>query len=98
MLKYKSTDVIKLIDTFAELSEKGVEGLEDAMVTITKYPPKVIQTFLECVENLKIDAPNADNYWGIIGIITMRINFADMKLNDYLCSVNKKQKQLKYVL
>lgn len=30
MLKYKSTDVIKLIDTFAELSEKGVEGLEDA--------------------------------------------------------------------
>lgn len=82
MLKYKSTDVIKLIDTFADLSEKGVEGLEDAMVTITKYPPKVIQTFLESVENLKIETANADNYWGIIGIITMRINFADMKLND----------------
>ena len=79
MLKYKSTDVIKLIDTFADLSEKGVEGLEDAMVTITKYPPKVIQTFLECVENLKIDTANKDNYWGIIGIITMRINLADMR-------------------
>ena len=82
MLKYKSTDVIKLIDTFADLSEKGVEGLEDAMVTITKYPPKVIQTFLECVENLKIETHNSDNYWGIIGLITMRINFADMKLTD----------------
>ena len=82
MLKYKSTDVIKLIDTFADLSEKGVEGLEDAMVTITKYPPKVIQTFLECVENLKIETPNSDNYWGIIGLITMRINFADMRLTD----------------
>lgn len=82
MLKYKSTDVIKLIDTFADLSEKGVEGLENAMVTITKYPPKVIQTFLECVEDLKIDTPNKDNYWGIIGVITMRINFADMRLNE----------------
>ena len=81
MLKYKSTDAIKLIDTFAELSEKGVEGLEDAMVTITKYPPKVIQTFLECVENLKIET-NKDNYWGIISVITMRINFADMRLNE----------------
>ena len=81
MLKYKSTDVIKLIDTFAELSEMGGEGLEDAMVTITKYPPKVIQTFLECVENLKIETIK-DNYWGIIGVITMRINFADMRLNE----------------
>lgn len=71
MLKYKSTDAIKLIDAFAELSEKGVEGLEDVMVTITKYHPKVIQTFLECFENLKIEKLNKDNYWGIIGIITM---------------------------
>lgn len=78
MLKYKSTDVIKLIDTLAELSEKGVEGLEDAMVTITKYPPKVIQTFLECIENLNKVTPNKDNYWGIIGLITMRINLADV--------------------
>ena len=77
MLKYKSTDVIKLIDTLAELSEKGAEGLEDAMVTITKYPPKVIQTFLECIENLKKVTPNKDNYWGIIGVITMRINLVD---------------------
>jgi hypothetical protein len=78
MLKYKSTDVIKLIDTFVELSEKGVDGLEDAMVTITKYPPKVIQTFLESIENLKKVTPNKDNYWGIIGVITMRINLADV--------------------
>lgn len=77
MLKYKSTDVIKLIDTLAELSEKGVEGLEDAMVTITKYPPKVVQTFLECIENLNKVTPNKDNYWGIIGVITMRINLVD---------------------
>ena len=79
MLKYKSTDVLKLIDTFAELSEKGVEGLEDAMVTITKYPPKIIQTFLKCIEDLKEEMVNKYNYWGIIGVITMRINFADMR-------------------
>lgn len=79
MLKYKSTDTMKLIDTFAELSEKGVDGLEDAMVTITNYPPKVIQTFLKCVEELKEQMVNQDNYWGIIGVITLRINFADMK-------------------
>jgi hypothetical protein len=77
MLKYTTTDAIKLIDTFAELSEKGVEGLEDAMVTLTKYPSKVIQIFLECIEGLKKVTPNKDNYWGIIGLITLRINFAD---------------------
>lgn len=82
MLKYKSTDVVKLIDTFAELSEKGVEGLEDAMVTITKYPPNVIQTFLKCIEDLKEEMVNKDNYWGVIGVITMRINFADMRINE----------------
>lgn len=82
MLKYKSTDVSKLIDTFAELSEKGVEGLEDAMVTITKYPPKVIQAFLKRIEDLKEEMVNKDNYWGIIGVITMRINFADMRINE----------------
>ena len=82
MLKYKSTDAIKLIDTFAELSEKDIEGLEDAMVTITKYPPKVIQTFLKCVEELKEKMVNKDNYWDIIGVITLRINFADMRLNE----------------
>ena len=79
MLKYKSTDVIKLIDTFAELSEKGIEGLEDAMATITKYPPKVIQTFLKCIEDLKEGMVNKDNYWGIIGIILIRINLEDMR-------------------
>ena len=82
MLKYKSTDVLKLIDTFAELSEKGVEGLEDAMLTITNYPPKIIQTFLKCIEDLKEEMVNKDNYWGIIGVITMRINFADMRTNE----------------
>lgn len=82
MLKYKSNDVFKLIDTFAELSEKGVDGLEDAMVTITKYPPKVIQTFLKCIEDLKEEMVNKDNYWGIIGVITMRINFADIRTNE----------------
>lgn len=81
LLKYKSSDVFKLIDTFAELSEKGVEGLEDAMVTLTNYPPKVIQTFLECVDKIDPETINNDNYFGVIGIITMRINFADVSLN-----------------
>ena len=43
-MEYKSKDVIKLIDTFQKLSEQGVDGLEEAMTTLTQYPPKVIQT------------------------------------------------------
>jgi hypothetical protein len=34
---------------------------------------------LKCIEDLKEEMVNKDNYWGIIGIITMRINFADMR-------------------
>ena len=74
-LKYKASDAIKLVDTFAELSEKGIEGLEEAMVTLTNYPPKVIEAFLDGVKTLpeKLD----DKYWGAIGVLTMKMNFAD---------------------
>lgn len=81
MLKYKSTDAIKLIDTFAELSEKGIEGLQDAMVTLTNYPPKVIQAFLDGVNKLP-EKFDKEKYWGMIGVITMKMNFADMDLNE----------------
>lgn len=73
-MEYKSKDVIKLIDTFQKLSEQGVDGLEEAMTTLTQYPPKVIQTFLEGIEMLG-DKYTPDMYMGIIGFLTMKLNF-----------------------
>lgn len=81
MLKYKSADTLKLIDTFVMLSEKGIEGLPDAMQTLTNYPPNVIQTFLNTIESIK-DKHIKENYLGLIGLITLRLNFAEDDNNN----------------
>lgn len=78
MLKYKAEDVIKMIDVFNELLEKGVDGVPEAMEKLTQYPTDVILTFLEGIKALN---PNIDkdNYWGTIGYITMKINLVNVK-------------------
>ena len=81
MLKYKSIDTFRLIDAFVMLSEKGVEGLPEAMQTLTNYPPKVIQTFLDSIESVK-DKHIKENYIGLIGLITLRLNFAETESNN----------------
>lgn len=81
MLKYKSADTFKLIDAFVMLSEKGVEGLPEAMQTLTNYPPKVIQTFLDTIESIQ-DKHIKENYIGLIGLITLRLNFAENENNN----------------
>lgn len=75
-MKYKSSDVIKLIDVFYNLSKKGVDGLQEAIESVTNYPPIVIETFLDGI--LKLN-PNTikDNYWGIIGYLTIKINLVE---------------------
>ena len=81
-MKYKSSDVIKLIDIFHTLSEKGVDGLQEVIVSVTNYPPIVIETFLDGIQ--KLNQHNIkDNYWGIIGYLTLRINFVDEVQKEY---------------
>lgn len=77
-MKYKSSDVIKLIDVFYNLSKKGEDGLQEAIESVTKYPPKVIETFLDGIQKLNSDTIK-DNYWGTIGYLTMRINLVNVK-------------------
>lgn len=77
-MKYKSTDVIKLIDVFHNLSKKGEDGLQEAIESVTNYPPIVIQTFLDGIQKLNPDIIK-DNYWGTIGYLTMRINLVDVE-------------------
>ena len=72
-MKYKSSDVIKLIDVFHTLSEKGVDGLQEVIVSVTNYPPIVIESFLDGIQ--KLNQHNIkDNYWGAIGYLTLKIN------------------------
>ena len=78
MLKYKTNDVLKLIDVFHKLSEKREEGLGEAISSLVDYPLNVIQAFLDGMNN--IDPKVAEeNYWGTIGYLVMRINLVDMK-------------------
>jgi hypothetical protein len=77
-MKYKSSDVIKLIDVFYNLSKKGVNGLQEAIESVTNYPPKIVETFLDGIKKLNPDTIK-DNYWGTIGYLTLRINLVDVK-------------------
>lgn len=77
-MKYKTNDVLKLIDVFHKLSEKREEGLEEAISSLVDYPLNVIQAFLDGMN--AIDPKVAeDNYWGTIGYLVLRINLVDMK-------------------
>lgn len=77
-MKYKSSDVLKLIDVFHNLSEKGEDGLQEAIESVTNYPPKVVETFLDGIKKLNPDTIK-ENYWGTIGYLTLRINFVNVK-------------------
>lgn len=79
-LKYKSTDVEKMIDVFASISEKKNNPTEvyNEMIKLIDYPTNVLQEFLHCMEILESKDQNylKENYMGIIGYITLRLNFA----------------------
>lgn len=77
-MKYKSTDVIKLIDVFYNLSQKGEDGLQEAIESVTNYPPIVVETFLDGIEKLNPEIIK-ENYWGTIGYLTMKINLVNVK-------------------
>lgn len=77
-MKYKSADVIKLIDVFYNLSKKGEDGLQEAIESVTNYPPIVVETFLDGIEKLNPEIIK-ENYWGTIGYLTMKINLVNVK-------------------
>lgn len=84
-LKYKTADVQKMIDVFAEIQckkeAKDYEGMVNEMLKLIDYPAYIIQEFLNCMDALAAN-DNGDekklkeDYWGIIGYIVLRLNFA----------------------
>ena len=85
-LKYKAKDTQNLVDIFANLSESNFdkEIIKTELEKLTQYPTNVIEEFLKCVKLLKEDDINEDKYMGIIGYITMRLNFDELKnVQDY---------------
>ena len=76
-LKYKSSDTIKLIDIFANLS-KGIDDnnlLAKEIEKVSQYPAYIVNEFLKCINVLTIEQVKTQ-YIGVIGYITMRLNFA----------------------
>jgi len=79
IMKYKSTDVQKMIDVFSNITENrdNHEFVMNELIKIVDYPVNVLQEFMHCMEilNDKDEDYLKENYWGIIGYITMRLNF-----------------------
>lgn len=77
-LKYTSKDTEKMIDVFASIADKkdNPEELYKEMLKIVNYPVPVLQEFLNCMTSLKDKNQNflKENYVGVIGYITMRLN------------------------
>ena len=81
MLKYNSKDTEKMINVFAALAEKQDNPTEinNEIVRLLDYPVPVLQEFLKCIEVLEKHDENyiKENYMGVIGYITLRINLVE---------------------
>lgn len=77
--KYKSSDVEKMVDVFASISENKNNPTEvyNEMIKLIDYPVNVLQEFLKCMEILADKDQNylTENYIGVIGYIALRLNF-----------------------
>ena len=82
MLKYTSKDTEKLIDVFASIADKkdNTEELYKEMLKIINYPVSVLQEFLKCMTALndKNQEFLKENYMGVIGYITLRLNLINI--------------------
>ena len=78
-MKYKSSDIEKMIDVFAEITENenNPNRVIDELKKLVDYPVNVINEFLHCMEILNDKDENylKENYCGIVGYITLRLNF-----------------------
>lgn len=86
-LKYKTSDVQNLVDIFADLAKKKSikEVTADDIKKLSAYPLDVVEVFLETMQWIAEKHSDEDNYirenyWGIVGYICMRMNFAKPKL------------------
>ena len=82
MLKYTSKDTEKMIDVFASIANKrdNHEELYKEMLKIVNYPVPVLQEFLSCMTalNNKNQEFLKENYMGVIGYITLRLNLINI--------------------
>ena len=82
MLKYTSKDTEKMIDVFASIADKkdNPEELYKEMLKIIDYPVPVLQEFLNCMNalNNKNQKFLKENYMGVIGYITLRLNLINI--------------------
>lgn len=76
-LKYTLKDVDVLIDTFANLAEKGRDNISVAdLIPLTNYPEAVLQEFLNCIGCIPTsnDYDIRANFNGIRVYIGIRLN------------------------
>ena len=82
MLKYTSKDTEKMIDVFASIADKkdNTEELYKEMLKIIDYPVPILQEFLNCMTALndKNQEFLKENYMGVIGYITLRLNLINI--------------------
>ena len=82
MLKYKTSDIEKMIDVFSSIAENKDNPVEvyNEMIKLIDYPINALQEFLHCMEILSNKDQNylKENYMGVVGYITLRLNL----LND----------------
>ena len=83
MLKYTSKDTEKMIDVFASITDKkdNTEELYKEMLKIVNYPVPVLQEFLNCMTTLENKNQEflKENYMGVIGYITIRLNLVNFR-------------------
>jgi len=82
MLIYTSKDTEKMIDVFASIANKkdNPDELYKEMLKIIDYPVPVLQEFLNCMTALndKNQEFLKENYMGVIGYITLRLNLINI--------------------
>ena len=80
-LKYKVKDTLNLIDTIVNIYDSKESGnmveLENELVKLTKYPTKVIEEFVRCIDTIKNINQIKDKYLPLVGYITLRLNLVD---------------------
>lgn len=80
-LKYKVKDTLDLIDIVANIYDNkdagNIVGLEDELDKLTKYPTKVIEEFVKCIDTIKDINQIKDKYLPLVGYITLRLNLVD---------------------
>ena len=82
-LKYKTSDVEKMIDTFSTIQDKKEqndhEGIINELVKLINYPVPVLREFLKCMNAFSNKDENylKKNYMGIVGYIVIRLNLVN---------------------